>query len=71
METQTIKVLVRESLSVLQGPARTHQIDLKIITPTILWRCGVTAYVEEASWSAKPSGCSAYGMPHAIRTTEA
>eukprot|EP00957_Ditylum_brightwellii_P108689 8290473-Ditylum_brightwellii.AAC.1 len=36
METQTIKVLVRECLSVLQWPARTHPIDLKIITPTII-----------------------------------
>eukprot|EP00957_Ditylum_brightwellii_P171965 13092729-Ditylum_brightwellii.AAC.1 len=31
----------------------------------------VTAYIEEASGSAKPSGHSAYGVPHAIRTTEA
>eukprot|EP00957_Ditylum_brightwellii_P169675 12914831-Ditylum_brightwellii.AAC.1 len=27
-----------------------------------LWRCGVTAYVEETSGSAKPSGRNAYGM---------
>eukprot|EP00957_Ditylum_brightwellii_P097081 7393154-Ditylum_brightwellii.AAC.1 len=36
METQTIKVLVRECLSVLQQPARTHPVELKIITPTIV-----------------------------------
>eukprot|EP00957_Ditylum_brightwellii_P142650 10868640-Ditylum_brightwellii.AAC.1 len=35
METQTIKVLVRGCLIVLQWPAKTHPIDLKIIPPTI------------------------------------
>eukprot|EP00957_Ditylum_brightwellii_P021943 1654852-Ditylum_brightwellii.AAC.1 len=35
IETQTIKVLVMECLSVLQQPARTHPIDFKIIPPTI------------------------------------
>jgi hypothetical protein len=36
METQTIKVLVRGCLLVLQQLARTHPIDLKIIPPTIV-----------------------------------
>eukprot|EP00957_Ditylum_brightwellii_P058708 4452060-Ditylum_brightwellii.AAC.1 len=49
----------------------SHRHGFKSRSDDRLWRCGVMAYVEEASVSAKPSGHSAYGMPHAIRTTEA
>eukprot|EP00957_Ditylum_brightwellii_P120654 9203478-Ditylum_brightwellii.AAC.1 len=34
--TQTSKVLVRGCLLVLQRPARTHLVHLKIITPTVV-----------------------------------
>eukprot|EP00957_Ditylum_brightwellii_P109202 8330062-Ditylum_brightwellii.AAC.1 len=36
-----------------------------------LLRHGSEPDVEEASGSMKPSGRSTYGMPHAVRTTEA
>eukprot|EP00957_Ditylum_brightwellii_P002340 179671-Ditylum_brightwellii.AAC.1 len=46
METQTIKVIVRECLSVLQQPTRTHPIDLKIITTTIVTISVLTILVD-------------------------
>eukprot|EP00957_Ditylum_brightwellii_P110819 8452389-Ditylum_brightwellii.AAC.1 len=46
MEKQTIKVLVRECLSVLQQPARIHPIDLKIITPTIVTISALTILMD-------------------------
>eukprot|EP00957_Ditylum_brightwellii_P160150 12192111-Ditylum_brightwellii.AAC.1 len=49
----------------------SHRHGFKSRSDDRLWRCGVTVYIEEASRSAKPSGRGAYGMPHAVRTTEA
>eukprot|EP00957_Ditylum_brightwellii_P194367 14803203-Ditylum_brightwellii.AAC.1 len=46
METQTSKVLVRECLSNLQRPARTHPVDLKIIAPAIVTISVLTIIVD-------------------------
>eukprot|EP00957_Ditylum_brightwellii_P175406 13353168-Ditylum_brightwellii.AAC.1 len=46
METQTIKSLVRECLSILQWPTRIHPVDLKFIKPTILTTSVLTILID-------------------------